>query len=188
MEYTPVVDTVIYRAGDRDLAQQVIRLLRHQGIRAQALPAESGGQAMYRIPICVPAEQVAAAGKLLAEFDRRRSANVKPLTASFRRDLVTAGLITLVLLGGFVLLGWRVTGSGIQNLAVAPVLLVFVLMAQSMLRDKRRRRHREAATPRCENCGYSLEHLTVPRCPECGEHFDSKILRQARADRDDAPE
>jgi hypothetical protein len=29
----------------------------------------------------------------------------------------------------------------------------------------------------CNRCGYVLEHLSVPRCPECGERFDLNDLR-----------
>ncbi len=28
----------------------------------------------------------------------------------------------------------------------------------------------------CRSCGYSLKHLTVPRCPECGTPFDQSIV------------
>lgn len=32
--------------------------------------------------------------------------------------------------------------------------------------------YQNLAPGRCSHCGYSLEHLTEARCPECGEEFD----------------
>jgi hypothetical protein len=35
----------------------------------------------------------------------------------------------------------------------------------------------------CEHCGYSLQGLTVPRCPECGTPFPPGRLRAFRSSR-----
>jgi hypothetical protein len=39
----------------------------------------------------------------------------------------------------------------------------------------------------CEECGYSLKGLTVPRCPECGEAFDPRSLAARHPPKQDAP-
>lgn len=46
------------------------------------------------------------------------------------------------------------------------VLLVTLLRYRRRRRRERARRDRE--TLACAKCGYSLEGLPVPRCPECG--------------------
>lgn len=187
IQYTPAVDPVIYRAIDDTTAQQVIRLLRHKSITARTLPAEMRGRYVVRIPITVPPDQVAAALPLLAEYERRQMAGVQTLTTSFRQDLLASVPLTLVLVAALAFAAWFYTGSWWQALAAAPMLLVAALLLRSAIRN-RRRRPSEDDTPRCQNCGYILQHLTVPRCPECGERFDPEILKRAMLDREDEAE
>jgi hypothetical protein len=60
--------------------------------------------------------------------------------------------------------------------AVLPLVALIVLMigARLCLRMFLGRRWRPVDPNRCK-CGYTLAHLSVPRCPECGRviHFDA---------------
>lgn len=51
---------------------------------------------------------------------------------------------------------------------------IYPAIALAFRRVSRRRRLRRAG--RCESCGYILQGLTVPRCPECGAAFDRKLI------------
>jgi predicted amidophosphoribosyltransferase len=59
------------------------------------------------------------------------------------------------------------------------------------------RRHKQRITrqylqqqgiPVCINCGYDLRAQTTPRCPECGEPFDPKLLSPGRDSRESPTE
>ncbi len=41
----------------------------------------------------------------------------------------------------------------------------------------RARLHRRFPSDHCQKCGYNLEGLTEPRCPECGTPFDERLLK-----------
>lgn len=48
--------------------------------------------------------------------------------------------------------------------------VVIITLSRLFAARRRRRAHREqiSAGRRCLRCGYSMENLGVPRCPECG--------------------
>ena len=54
---------------------------------------------------------------------------------------------------------------GIVLLISLPIVALLVLIG--VMRNRRFRRRREGENRRCK-CGYIIENLTTPRCPECG--------------------
>jgi hypothetical protein len=66
--------------------------------------------------------------------------------------------------------GTEAIGGGVPFwfLAGCALLTGFVGYARGPLRVKRRRRRGQ-----CVHCGYSLAGLPEPRCPECGQAFNS---------------
>lgn len=48
--------------------------------------------------------------------------------------------------------------------------LILVRVTRSYIRFRLRK------PGHCEKCQYSLAHLTVARCPECGTHFDPEYV------------
>jgi hypothetical protein len=65
--------------------------------------------------------------------------------------------------------------SGIPTvfLAVLPLfaLIAFMVVVRLAIRRFWHRRKRPAPVERCK-CGYSIENLSIARCPECGRVFD----------------
>ena len=60
--------------------------------------------------------------------------------------------------------------------AVLPLVALIVLMIGARLCVRMiLGRRRGAVDPNRCKCGYTLEHLSLPRCPECGRviHFDA---------------
>jgi hypothetical protein len=54
-------------------------------------------------------------------------------------------------------------------LSLSPlVLLIAFVVVRAMRRRRAVRRPRDAPPVRCDRCGYPLEGLPLPRCPECG--------------------
>jgi hypothetical protein len=64
--------------------------------------------------------------------------------------------------------------AGILNifLAVLPLMAIiaFVVVVRLAIRRFWHRRKRPAPVERCK-CGYSIENLSIARCPECGRVF-----------------
>jgi predicted RNA-binding Zn-ribbon protein involved in translation (DUF1610 family) len=63
-----------------------------------------------------------------------------------------------------------VTGLMLSLLVMWIAILVVIVVGLVVLRRLRRQAHKRMRddSPTCSHCGYPLEHLDVPRCPECG--------------------
>jgi hypothetical protein len=73
--------------------------------------------------------------------------------------------------------GFRVSDESIivHNLLRTTSLLVACRLAASLRWWLSRRTERKEG-PRCAECSYLLIGLTEPRCPECGQPFDLRLL------------
>jgi len=63
----------------------------------------------------------------------------------------------------------------------APVSTGFWLFRRRIQRSLRRQLI-DRGVPVCLKCGYQLRGLMDPRCPECGEAFDERLLELCRPD------
>ena len=68
------------------------------------------------------------------------------------------------------------TNSEFVELTISLWLPFVVLAAYPVIAFMRGplRRHRRRGRGACLNCGYDLTGLPEPRCPECGQPFESK--------------
>lgn len=88
------------------------------------------------------------------------------------------GPITLAVLLGLVV---AVLPPSLGLVGSVLAVTVAVLIVPAWL-FKRRVGHnlrgyvRAVRVPTCHTCGYNLTGLTEPRCPECGQPFDTKLL------------
>ena len=83
---------------------------------------------------------------------------------------ITAGILTLPV-------PWpSIVGWGLNTALVGICVLVF----QWLLRRRIQRSLRESllacSVPVCLHCCYDVRGQTAPRCPECGQAFDPRLL------------
>lgn len=88
--------------------------------------------------------------------------------------LTTRWLVRSLPFTGWLRLLLEYAMAGVFGLALgASISILFKKRRQQILR----RLLREEGVPVCLHCGYNLRGQTEPRCPECGQAFDLRLLK-----------
>ena len=181
-------EKVVYRASPGQPAEAALQLLTNAGLAARALdpiyPDPQVGYAAgrsYAVRIAVPEAERVAAAELLQAWEAGHAGRVARQAAQFWRQLGLGLVLATTSSGVLVVLphvlrdGWD--AGVLENWVATSILGTFILLIlMSILQERRRRAQMR---PACDNCGYPLVGLSEPRCPECGEVFDRKLLRHA---------
>ena len=130
--------TVVHKAAPRAV-HHVVSRLRDSGVDAQAvddpnLIALLVSFGTYRVRISVPEEEADEARRVLDDWDREAAPLVEELTRRVQRQFLLASVVSLVIVGGLVLLGasW---GPTFLAMLVSWVVAVVILGAIDRRRD-----------------------------------------------------